>query len=55
LAIRISTSSSQIVSRASLCGVPGPAASKASAQFAALIHTSAQGVSTDMPFAGGCS
>ena len=49
------SSSSQISSRASLCGVPGSGASNASAQSSALSQMSAYGVSTSMPSVGGSS
>ena len=49
LSSRIVSSASQTWSRASLCGVPGSGASKASAQSSALSQTSAHGVSTSMP------
>jgi hypothetical protein len=44
------SSSSQMSSRASLCGMPGSAASKASAQSAGLSTSSPQGVSIAVRF-----
>ena len=44
-----------LTSRASLCGVPGSAASKASAQSSAPSQRSAQGVSTTIGSVGGSS
>ena len=49
------SSSSQISSRASLCGVPGSGTENASAQSSALSQMSAYGVSTSMPSVGGSS
>ena len=49
------TSSSQIWSRASLCGVPGSGDSNASAHSSALSQMSPHGVSTSMPSVGGSS
>ena len=55
LSTRIVSSSSQIASRASLCGVPGSAASNASAQSSALSQMSDQGVETVIGLVGGSS
>ena len=51
----IVSSSSQITSRASLCGVPGSGASNATAQSSASIQTSDHGVVTSIPSVGGSS
>jgi len=52
LSMAMAISSSQIRSRASLCAVPGSAASNASAQSSGLSQRSDQGVSTFIPSAG---
>ena len=55
LSIRILSSSAQIWSRASLCGVPGSGVSNASAQSSALSQRSDESVSTVIPVVGGSS